>query len=177
MAFPIPITLGSRRKRRPLGPVGTAILGALLALGGLAALVLGVVYPLLRERAARSWEQVPCTIVTSELRSSTRKGHTKYRPAITFRYEYAGATYTSNDFALTGWETSGGSSARDIVANHNPGSAAKCFVDPTDPTDAVMVRDIEPIWLPLVLSLVFLGGGTFLLVRVATGAIATVKPD
>lgn len=172
MAFPITL---SRRKHRPLGPAGTTVLGSLLALGGLAVLVFGVVYPLLRERAARSWEQVPCTIVTSELHKSTRKGKTSYRPAITFRYEYAGTTYTSDDFALTGWQTSGGSSARDIVANHNPGSAAQCYVDPEDPTDAVIVRDIEPIWLPLVMSLVFLGVGAFLLVRVATGAVAPVK--
>lgn len=175
MAFPI--TLGSRRKRKQLGPAGVAVLGTLLTLGGLAALLLGVLLPIWRERAAQAWEQVPCTILSSEVASSKRKGKTTHRPVITFQYEYAGATRVSDEYALSGWKVGGSSSAHEVVARHAPGSSAQCFVDPADPATAVLMRSIEPIWLPLGLGVVFLGLGVFLLVRVATGAVPPVKPE
>lgn len=172
MAFPI--SLASRRNRKQLGPVGITILGVLLLIGGLAAVGFGVLQPLMRERAAQSWEQVPCTIVTSEVASSKRKGRTRYRPEISFRYEYAGASHVSNEFALSDWKASGSDSAHAVVARYTPGSSAQCFVDPAEPSTAVIVREIESIWLPLGLSVVFLGLGAFLLLRVATGAVRPV---
>jgi hypothetical protein len=48
---------------------------------------------------------------------------------------------------------------RRIVAQHRPGTTTTCFVDPADPTQAVLDRSFDPWLLTRLLPLIFSGVG------------------
>ena len=153
------------RRRRPLGPRGHLLVGGLSGLMGLLAIGLGYLRPVYRQQAAQAWVATPCVVLASEVRQSTRKGHSKYRPSVSFRYQVDGASHQSSEYALTDLTSSDPARARAVVAALAPGTNTTCYVDPRDPDEAVLVREIDDIWLPLGLGILLLGFSLFLVLR------------
>lgn len=91
---------------------------------------------------SNSWVETPCVITKSQLKTNTDSDGTSYRPDISYTYEYEGEKYESKlvDF-------SGNISSNDRVGEmesveaYPTGSTRKCYVNPDNPAEAVLVRD------------------------------------
>ncbi len=112
---------------------------------------------------AGSWLQVPARVVESHLRrheSTDSDGHTSvtWKIDILYEYEISGRHYRSNRFGFIGGSSSGRASKKDVLRTYPSGANIEVYVDPNDPTSAV----IRPGWslshllllIPVVLILV-----------------------
>lgn len=118
--------------------------------------------PMLQLIEARSWPEVPCTVVSSHVQSHAGDDSTTYSVEITYTYEIGGREYTGDRYNFFFGSSSGYEHKADIVEQHPPGSRTLCRVDPEDPQRSVMNVgwDLEYLWglFPLPFLLVGLGG-------------------
>ncbi len=98
---------------------------------------------------ARGWEEVPCSIESAELKSSSDGDGTTYRATASYRYQYDGRTYHGDRVSLA----SGGDNIGDFQQNAhreisqyagtNPERRFRCFVNPAEPSEAVLYREFR----------------------------------
>ncbi|HOP98860.1 MAG TPA: DUF3592 domain-containing protein, partial [Verrucomicrobiota bacterium] len=120
--------------------------------------------PVFKIVSARNWTKVPCTVVSSEVGSHHDSDGTTYSVSILYRYEIDGREYKANRYDFMGGSSSGRAGKEEIVRRHPPGHRTFCYVNPSDPTDAVLKPGFTPtMWF-----------GLFPLVFVAVGAGGTV---
>lgn len=125
----------------------------------------------LRAREMRSWPEVPCVILSSELeeRRHDLQSPREFRVNVTFGYEWNGERRTSDRLSLRG---SPWTSKRDLIekrATEFPaGLRTTCRVRPGDPGFAILKPDsLAPgysIWFPAL----FVVGGLGIAVRALT---------
>lgn len=139
-----------------------------LALLGLSIALLGALFvwlmarSFLRARDMRSWPEVPCVILSSEIeqRIHDPQSPPEYRLDLSFGYEWQGVARTGDHLTLRGnpW-----SSKREVAENRASefpnGKATTCRLDPANPDFAVLKPDsMAPgysIWFP---ALFVIGG-------------------
>jgi hypothetical protein len=109
------------------------------------------VQPLLESRAARSWPAIPCEILSSRVQThSSNKGST-YSVEVTYRYAIDGQTYTGARYRFMSGSSSGYDGKAEVVSQLPPGTKTVCYVNPADPADVVLDRDMGgEIWIGLV---------------------------
>jgi hypothetical protein len=191
------------RGARAPGPVGTESISrqaggargrrVALAVGWLF-IVIGLVIfaavflrPAVRLVRASSWNETPCRVVSSAVRSHTSDDGTTYSVDILYEYEFSGHTLRSNRYGFLGGSSSGYDGKRAIVDRYPPGTEATCWVDPDDPAMAVLDRSFQLIYLVGLFPLVFVVIGWALVAhmrkqapRAACGTTATgatVEPE
>ena len=126
----------------------------------------GITYPLffrpmLRIEAAKSWLAVPCTIISSEIRSHRGDKSTTYSVDIFYRYTVNGREYKSNRYDFMGGSSSGLGGKQAVVNRYPPGSRATCYVNPADLVDAVLERGYtSDLWFGLIPGVFALVGAT-----------------
>ncbi len=152
----MPVSDGVRRMRNR----GVGCLFAVFFLVGCGATIGLFVVPVIRVLSARLWPAVPCRVVSSSLRSHSGEG-TTYSVDILYRYEVGGREYQSNRYNFMGGSTSGRSGKQEIVKRHKPGMRTVCYVDPSDPTLAVLNRGLtaDMLFGLIPLAFVAVGGG------------------
>src|SRR6476619_3906249 len=97
---------------RPAEPLATPrsaipLYGLSLAVGT-ALLIPLLLLPLYRTWMARSWREVPCTILTSGVQSKGKlNGGTTFKTAITYSYAVNGREYTGNRYDFFSVATAG----------------------------------------------------------------------
>ncbi len=138
---------------KPKGPGKAAVLLPLLLGGIFAAAGIGMLavagYKVNRVREAAAWVETPCTVLNSDVTShSGSKGGTTYSVAVRFTYRYADRDYDAATYSFDTGSSSGYEDKADIVRKLPPGARAICFVNPADPTEAVMDRSMPSIvWI------------------------------
>jgi hypothetical protein len=165
--------------------IGALVLSLLLTLaGGGLAYFLGI-RSVLTWNDARTWPATPCDIISSRVgvhSSSDRNSSATYSTDIVYRYYVNGREYRSDRVAIFGGSSSGRSGKDAVVAQYSAGTQAVCYVNPKDPLDALLNRDLS--WLilfALIPALFFLGGVSGLfnnlrsLVR-ASGTVSSILP-
>jgi hypothetical protein len=134
--------------------------------------------------SARFWQATPCTVVSSQVASSS-DGDT-YRVDITYTYvvegagEIRGSNYDFMKVSSSGYE---GKAA--IVARYPPGTQTTCWVNPKNATESVINRDFSWSYLLGLFPLVFVavgGGGMIWALRhgrkeAARGASGGARPS
>lgn len=151
------------------GRIFLVVLGLLLAaIGGLFVWVMAA--SALRAKETRNWPQVPCVILVSEIEERQHDPHSpvEYRHHVVYGYEWDGKRLTSDQVSLRG---SAWSSKRDVVfdrsSEYNPGDDTICYVNPAEPTFAILQPDsmapLYSIWFPGV----FVLGGLVMATRAA----------
>jgi hypothetical protein len=149
-----------------LGRVGGAVFFSFFFLIGSVVFFLFFVRPALSVLSARNWPATPCQVVSSDVqRHRGSKGGTTYRVDVLYSYEVNGREFRSNRYAFMGGSSSGYKGKAAIVARYPAGAKAVCFVNPSDPTEAVLERGFTAdLWfglIPLVFVLVGAGGILF----------------
>jgi len=118
---------------------------------GLAAVSGLFIRPALKIMQAGSWQSVPCTIVSSQVRSHRGDKGTTYSPDILYRYQVQGREYLANRYSFGGFASSGYNAKAAIVARYRPGVRSLCYVNPTDPVEAVLERRMTAgLWIGLI---------------------------
>jgi hypothetical protein len=118
--------------------------------------------PLLGVLAAHDWVPTHCTIVSSRVQSHRGDDSTTYRVDILYSYEFNGREHRSNRYQFMGGSSSGYKGKAQIVRQYLPGSQRTCYVNPSDPDEAVLERGLtSDMWfgtIPAVFMLVGVGG-------------------
>ena len=119
---------------------------------------------------AAGWAPVPAEIVAVELEDHTDSdGGTTYETTATYRYDYAGASYTGTRVAIdTGSDNIGRFQHRlyyDLRDAQEKRTPVTAYVDPADPANAVLNRELRPGLFALkgIFAIVFGGVGFGLL--------------
>jgi hypothetical protein len=140
--------------------------------------VLAFVVPVVRLLLAYSWTATPCTIVSSSYHQQmtsvrTRRGgrdvdetRPEYIPDVTFTYAVAGHAYQSTryDFSSAhGYMQTGDAQA--VVSRYPPKARVTCYVNPSDPSQAVLVREATRSLVLGLFPMAFFGLGLFIKIR------------
>jgi hypothetical protein len=96
-----------------------------------------LIYPAMRMLRAREWTETPCVIQDSEV---SHHSDGTYSVDISYTYRVGGQTLTSDRYSLTESSSSGFDAKQAIVDRYPAGSRTVCFVNPADPSDAVIER-------------------------------------
>ncbi len=126
---------------------------------------LGVISPVVKSFESRSWVKVPCTIRGSEVKSRHSSEGVTYKIAITYTYAVDGKLYQSNRYDFNDAASSGQKGKAKVVARYPVGMESVCWVNPDDPTEAVLSRKIPMlVYLmgPFCALFIFLGAGIML---------------
>ena len=144
--------------------LGSALGGMLL---GAAIAAAGAVFAWLmwasfqRARVMDTWTSVPSLILESRLTEEILNPNTplNFRPLIRYRYDLNGETHESTRIRRLETKSSRRAKIEALIARFPAGSEATAWVNPSDPTDAVLIRDkrtaIYSIWFPFL----FIVGG------------------
>ena len=171
---------------RPIGPISkqarsgnkapVVICLVFVLTGGL---IFGLAFlrPLWRSHeATANWRQVPCTVLSSRVASHRGNKSTTYSPDILYRYVIDGREYRSNRYGFFTTSSSGYQGKADIVSRFPKGLQTRCYVDPSDPTQAVLrPQDISSMWWAAIPGL-FFAIGLFGLLTSARRAAFGVAP-
>ena len=158
---------GTDEQEKPISERAPAVKGVRLVAGFFSIFLfvgLGVFYamflrPVTQILAARAWTETPCVVVSSQVRNHSSSDGTTYSVDILYSYTVNGREYKSNRYHFIGGSSSGYQGKAAIVGRHSPGSRTVCYVNPGDPTDAVLERGFTSgLWFGL-LPLLFVAVG------------------
>lgn len=123
--------------------------------------------------SARGWEEVPCWIEAASLKAShDDEGGTTHEAVATYRYKYRGRTFHGDEVSFYGGSDNIGDFQQRVheqIRAHQGGEQPfRCFVNPVNPEQAVLFRDLRwglmllmsifPLLFPLAGFLISLGG-------------------
>ena len=117
-----------------------------------------------RAASQRDWTEVECTILSSRIdqRKIGNAVKTEYSFGVLYGYQFEGKPYTSEKFSLRGspW-SSRRERAEKRKEDYPEGTKMTCFVDPAEPTFAVLKLDSKgpgySLWFPLLFVIGGLG--------------------
>jgi hypothetical protein len=132
------------------------LFGAVFFFVGLG-VILGVFFPKLAEYwSSRDWTRTECFIEESEVRSRQSDDGTKHRAYIKYSYYFNGREYTSDRYSFFNHSSSDYDSKASLVERYPVESSAWCYVNPDDPHQSVMVRELTFEFLFVVIPLFFM---------------------
>lgn len=111
-----------------------------------------------QEGDERSWSTVPCTILSSDIGDDGRSDR-KYLWVVRYAYVYNGARYTCTRYARDYTGSGDYADAQRLQLQYPVNSQATCFVNPSQPGDAVMRHRGYAYLLTIPFGLAFAGFG------------------
>ena len=91
---------------------------------------------------ARSWEEVPCVIASSQVDSSAGDLE-DYSIAVEYLYAYDGMQYRSDRYAFLKEFSEDFAKKKKLSERLSAGTETTCYVNPDRPSEAVLVREID----------------------------------
>lgn len=134
--------------RKPKGKIKKSGLGLVLFGFIFFAAGAGISYPLLvrplwNTWQARSWTQTPCKVISARVQSHDSDDGTTYKVDILYEYVFEDRTYRSSRYDFVGGSSSGRSGKQAIVNQYLQMRDPVCYVNPEDPSIAVLVRSLK----------------------------------
>ncbi len=124
-----------------------------------------LVRPVVQTVGALSWREVPCTILESGVKEHSGSDDTTYSVAVRYEYEVDGRLYRSDRYRFLGGSSSGYEGKAEVVAGLPVGSRQVCYVDPKDPSRAVLNRSFGAWVLLSLIPLGMIAGSLWVIVR------------
>ncbi len=111
--------------------------------------------------SSKNWVETPAVVEYSKVRSHKGDDSTTYSVDILYAYEFNGKAYKSNQYSFFDFSSSGYRSKNEIVSNHVKGKRVTAYVNPDDPIEAVLQREItaHAFWGLAMLIFVVVGAG------------------
>ncbi len=124
--------------------------------------------PALRVLRAQFWTATPCTIVSSGYREGTLSTtrHSEYAPVVTFAYTVAGQSYQGARYDLSNAPDMRLHDLEDVMRQFPAKARRTCYVNPRDPSDAVLMRGAYRSLAFGLAPMAFFAAGVFLWIRV-----------
>ncbi len=174
-----PIAAIATCKRGKSKYVAAAFFGIFAIVGGALLYPLGI-KPIAKTIDAESWVETPCRVVRAEVRSHDSDDGTTYSVYILYQYQFNGQTYKCDRYDFVGGSSSGYRGKARIVAGYEAAANPMCYVNPNDPSDAVLKRGFHAKLLlalfPLPFLLVGVIGAYYTLRGKKTASAARVEP-
>jgi len=130
----------------------------------------------LNAQATRAWTETPAVIKVAEIESRQIGEHVPidYAPKVEFNYEFSGQPYRSNLLTPRGQKWAKERKKAEVaLLQLSAGDTVSCWVNPANPTTAILKHDTKAagysIWFPLL----FVIGG----LGVAVGAFRKQKEE
>jgi len=165
-----PLKIPSSLDRR--GPlVFLGLFALMFVFAGLAMVYATSLQPWLANRDAQNWVETPCWITSIAIKSHNGKNTGL---EITYQYQFAGRTLQSQRYDFTPSSASGYAWTAASEHQYRKGTVTVCYVNPQQPSEAVLSRTVEnnPMnWMPAVIVL----PGLLLLLPVAVGVLRRIK--
>ena len=168
-ARPAHETKPSLSKSRAGGPPGKWTLAAFLLVGCSFGYVM-IGRPVLSFLAAREWHKTPCVIVSGKAHTYRTAEGTCHRVSVAYAYEVNGRRYTSNRHELIDASPGRTDRLRQFLQMHPVDAQAECYVNPANPSEAVLDRSFichgGPVAaVPVIFALIGAGGLIYLFFR------------
>jgi hypothetical protein len=132
---------------------------SVFAIVGLGVLLFVVVPQWIKYSEAKSWMETPAKVIWSRVQSHSDDDGTTYSVDIFYSYTFEGKEYKSNTTGLMSGSSSGRDSKQEKVNDHPPGKEITCYVNPDDPWQALLERDLGWWALFALFPLPFIGVG------------------
>ena len=146
-----PKSISNRAEGNMTGKLGGVAFGFVFFAAGSAFLWVSFLGPLFKTIAAKNWNAVPATVISSHVESHYDDDGTTYSVDILYRYTVHGREYRSNRYEFIGGSSSGRSGKTKVVAQYPAGREFTCWVDPDDPAEAVIKRTLGGMaWFGLI---------------------------
>ncbi len=116
-------------------------------------------------QSAKDWPQTQARILSVDLKTHTGDDSTTYEVVCTYTYEMGGRDYTGTRVGLSDGADNIGSWQKDTFERlkiaHQNQAAVACCVDPANPANALLSRELRPAMLVFwsMFSLIFGGAG------------------
>jgi hypothetical protein len=137
----------------------------LLAIGAIV-LWISFVGPARGAHAAKGWTAIPCHMVSIEktLRKG-RRSHTRFDLEVVYEYTIGERTYQSSRYRFGGQVAE--PEISQALASFSSAKSTTCWVNPDDPTEAVLIQGFSPKRADVALGALFLlvGGGLVTVAR------------
>lgn len=163
---------GSGSGKKKWGQVGLVFFFFIFFAAGAGITYPILVKPLMIHSAAKQWVEVDAVVESSQIRSHRGEDSTTYSADILYRYEFDGRTYQSNEYDLFSTSSSNRRSHQKIVDDHPEGKTITVFVDPQNPSQSLVNRELgSGLFLaavPLVFIMIGLVGMGFAIRSVLT---------
>ena len=101
--------------------------------------------PIVKSISSKSWIESNCVILSSEVGVHSDSDGTTYSVDISFSYTFDGRDYTSDRYGFSKMSSSGRSGKEKVVAEYPVGAERICWIDPRNPSQAVLHRGIPGI--------------------------------
>lgn len=139
------------------------LLPVLFIIVGAVILVVVVVIPLVQVVRSNGWREEPCTIIASQvLNHRSSKGGLRHRFDVAYKYTVNGQTHVGTRYDFRGETNDSFASVSSLAEKYPLESKTVCFVNPEDPTDAVLARKAGIGWV-VMLPCAFIAMGTLFL--------------
>ena len=107
-----------------------------------------IIWDLVTYQRAQGWEEVPAVIVRAELEShSGGDGGPTYEATADYTYQYKGRQYAGSRVSFSTGSDNVGSfqqnTHRTLKKHQKSGEPFRCYVNPSDPTEAVLFRGMR----------------------------------
>jgi hypothetical protein len=168
-----PIAATAIRRRQGMSKYGSKALFALFAVAGGGLLYPLGIKPITKTIAAESWVATPCRVLRAEVRSHDSDDGTTYSVYILYQYEFSGQTYKSDRYEFLGGSSSGYPGKARIAKQYKTAARPICYVNPDDPSEAVLRRGFHAKLLLALVPLVFLLIGVGGLAGALRGKVVT----
>ena len=132
----------SSKKKEKVGNLIMIPFFGIFGLAGFAVLIFFVIPMWTKYFDAQSWQSKTATVVWSKVRTHDGDDGDTYSADIFYKYNYGERVYKSNNVDLMGGSSSGRGGKQDKVKAHPPGKQITCFVNPDNPHDALLEREM-----------------------------------
>jgi len=106
----------------------------------------------------RSWQPVECVILRSEV-TEEKNNESPYGFAVRYEYQWQGRTYSSDKWSRQRAAFSDFGKAQALADGYKLDTKATCYVNPANPSEAVLQQPTLWIGLVILLPLVFVAIG------------------
>lgn len=140
--------------------VGTLFLSIFL-IAGLAMVYPLSIRPIVETIHAHSWVKTPCHIMSASVVTHDDSDGDTYSIAMTYRYRYNDTVYTSDIYDPVSMSSSGYASKKRKVQRYLQAGDTICYVNPQNPSEAVIIRGFRPVLLFTLFPIPFILVGFF----------------
>ena len=144
---------------------------------GVATVYYVILAPMKARKASAGWVETPCVIRESSVSRSTSSNRIGERDSefftidVSYDYQFDGKEYTSDQYDFYEISTGEVEWKEEVVEKIPPGTETVCFVNPDEPSEAVLSRGKNVGFVTAIPGLVFLLAGVASLVAAIFGGM------
>ncbi|NLW84634.1 MAG: DUF3592 domain-containing protein [Phycisphaerae bacterium] len=154
----------SARGSNTMGKTGIILFGLVFMAAGLGFSYMLLFRPLIKWHQAKKWTETPCSIISAEVKHHSSDDGTTYSIHITYEYEFGGSVYRNDKYNFVGGSSSGYKGKKDVVERYKAMSEPVCYVNPNNPSEAVLIRHLTAHNAIGLFPLIFVGAGLFIMI-------------